>query len=46
MSMGKTIVIAASLSVLGAVLVSLASGTNTPTRLGPMEAHAAPLSPR
>jgi hypothetical protein len=46
MSMGKTIVIAASVSFLGAVLVSFAANMAGPLRVNPIEAHAAPLGPR
>lgn len=44
--MGKTIVIAASISFLGAVLVSLASSMAGSMIPNPLEAHAAPAAAR
>ncbi|MYL98098.1 hypothetical protein GR702_09980 [Novosphingobium sp. FGD1] len=42
--MGKTIVIAAAVSFLGAVLVSLAAGMDRTPQLGSIAARAAPAA--
>ncbi|WP_404481684.1 hypothetical protein [Novosphingobium sp. BL-52-GroH] len=44
MSMGKTILIAASLSFLGAVLVSRAASVTHGAPAGPLQAHAATVA--